>query len=113
MWTGIFNWRVIGPFFYQNFNQDVYADLLVNEIVPANRAAQGNEILDADVWFQQDGHPSHGTPFIRNILANFFGNQIIGNGFQVHWPSHSPDFAPNDYFLWSYIKNKLYTTHQI
>ena len=30
---------------------------------------------------------------------------------EVEWPSHSPDLTPPDFFLWGYLKNRVYGTN--
>lgn len=31
-----------------------------------------------------------------------------GKGGPISWPSRSPDLTPCDYFLWGYIKDRVY-----
>jgi hypothetical protein len=38
----------------------------------------------------------------------FPGKPISLRG-DVGWPAHSPDLAPCDFFLWGYLKSKVYT----
>lgn len=44
----------------------------------------------------------------ESLLKNYFENQVISHGFPVQWPSRSPDFNPLDYWLWGYLKSKVY-----
>ena len=39
-----------------------------------------------------------------------FGNRIVALHHAVEWPSSSPDLTPGDFFLWGYLKSKLYTS---
>jgi hypothetical protein len=40
-----------------------------------------------------------------------FGNhRIIGLGHDVEWPPRSPDLTPCDFFLWGYLKDKVFST---
>ena len=40
-----------------------------------------------------------------------FGNhRIIGLGHDVEWPPRSPDLTPCDFFLWGYVKDKVFAT---
>jgi hypothetical protein len=34
----------------------------------------------------------------------------MGHGGPVAWPPRSPDLTPLDFFLWGYIKEKVYVT---
>jgi hypothetical protein len=63
-------------------------------------------IMHNDVWSNglnsTDFHASseHNVP--RESPFSFWGH---------HWPACSPDLAAPDYFLWGYIKSKVYETH--
>ncbi|EFN82476.1 hypothetical protein EAI_06335, partial [Harpegnathos saltator] len=63
-----------------------------------------------DVWFQQDGASPHYGRIVRNYLNDTFPNRWIGRRGTIEWPPRSPDIAPLDFFLWGYIKNKVYFT---
>ena len=30
---------------------------------------------------------------------------------KIQWPSHSPDLSPPDFFLWGYLKGKIYANN--
>lgn len=62
------------------------------------------------MWFQQDGAPPHGTKVVREFLRRLFYHQWIGRNGPVAWPARSPDLTPLDFFLWGYLKNKIYRT---
>ncbi|CAI6354061.1 unnamed protein product [Macrosiphum euphorbiae] len=40
-----------------------------------------------------------------NFLREFFGERIISKGL---WPPRSPDLTPPDFFLWGYLKGRVY-----
>ena len=65
------------------------------------------------LWWMQDGAPCHRTNAVRNRLGELFGNRIIGHRHAVEWSPRSPDLTPCDFFLWGYLKNKVYGTLQI
>ena len=47
----------------------------------------------------------------RDRLNDVFGNnRVIGLGHDVEWPPRSPDITPCDFFLWGYIKDKVFST---
>ena len=59
----------------------------------------------------QDGAPAHRARDVRNYLNNVFGRQWIGLGSQTQeWPPRSPDLTLLDFFLWGYVKEKVYKT---
>ncbi|GBM98300.1 hypothetical protein AVEN_179921-1 [Araneus ventricosus] len=41
---------------------------------------------------------------------NRMKQQVIGYGGCVEWPPRSPDLNPMDFFLWGYIKQRVYAT---
>jgi len=38
-------------------------------------------------------------------IQSFFGDRVISKGL---WPPRSPDLTPPDYFLWGYLKGRVY-----
>lgn len=61
-----------------------------------------------NIYFQQDGAPCHNTNLVRDYLNEKFRNQWIGNNGPVRWPARSPDLSVLDFFLWGFLKNKIY-----
>jgi len=39
-----------------------------------------------------------------------FPNRWIGRDGPTTWPPRSPDITPLDYFLWRYVKDKVFST---
>ena len=63
------------------------------------------------LWWAQDGAPAHRLIAVRDHLNDVFGNnRIIGLGHDVEWPPRSLDITPCDFFLWGYIKDKVFST---
>lgn len=84
---------------YLNILEDVLPELLDN--IPL---AGLNTI-----YFQQDGAPAHNALMIRPFLENHFPNKWIGTNAPIRWPPRSPDLSVLDFFLWGYLKNKVYS----
>ncbi len=42
------------------------------------------------------------------LLRQIFGHRIISRNSEISWPSRSPDLTPPDYFLWGYLKERVY-----
>ena len=38
-------------------------------------------------------------------IQSLFGDRVIPKGL---WPPRSPDLTPSDYFVWGYLKEKIY-----
>lgn len=107
VWVGIIDNRILGPYFFdRNVNGDVYLEFLQNDL---------EDYLDAlplqtvqRMWFQQDGAPAHYSILVRDYLNRRFPRRWIGRGGPVRWPPRSPDLNKLDYFLWGYVKDKVY-----
>jgi len=56
-------------------------------------------------YFQQDGVTSHTSHANIAEIQSFFSDHVISKGF---WPLRSPDLTPPDYFLWGYLKGRVY-----
>jgi len=42
--------------------------------------------------------------------SGLFPGRLISHSGDITWPTHSPDHAVVDYFLWGYVKSKVYKT---
>ena len=110
VWMGLSgSGHIIGPFFYEgNLNGNAYLQMLNEEIIPRLFELYGDRVDHS--WWMQDGAPCYRTNVIRNRFWEVFGNRIIGLGHTAEWPPRSPDLTPCDFFLWGYLKNKVYET---
>ncbi|GBN84394.1 hypothetical protein AVEN_142057-1 [Araneus ventricosus] len=63
-----------------------------------------------NVWFQHDGAPPHRVSSVQQHIRDTFQQQVIGYGGSVECPPRSPDLNPLDFFLWGYIKQRVYAT---
>ncbi|GFS97232.1 t-complex protein 1 subunit delta [Nephila pilipes] len=67
-------------------------------------------------WFMQDGARPHRTADVFEVHNEHFSDRIIGLDYPSHfqggieWPLYSPDLNPCDYYLWSYLKSKVWQT---
>ena len=61
-----------------------------------------------DIKFQQDGAPPHYAVSVREYLDQKLGTRWIGRGGPVSWTARSPDLTPCDFFLWSYLKDRVF-----
>jgi len=58
-----------------------------------------SEEFQSWIIFQQDGAPPHWCP-----------NGWIGRDGPTPWPPQSPDITLLDFFLWRYVKDKVFST---
>lgn len=59
-------------------------------------------------WFQQDGATAHTANQTLQLLQQRFNDRIISRRTDNIWASHSPDLNPPDFFLWGYVKDRVY-----
>ena len=110
VWCGVSAKTVIGPFFFQNenghavtINQELYRDMMTNFVMPIIRRKRMRQF-----WFQQDGAPSHTSRITIDFLKNLFPGRLMSKSGDLDWPPRSPDLTPADFFLWGYLKSKVY-----
>ena len=61
------------------------------------------------MWFQQDGATAHTAVISIAALRRLFPQRVISHFGDVPWPPRSPDLTAPDFFLWGYLKNKVYS----
>ena len=106
VWAAVWREHVIGPFFFQtNVTSESYLEMLTTQLWPAIQ-----QQIDVNTWMMQDGAPPHYGIIVRNWLNEKFPEKWIGRRGSVEWPPRSPDLTPLDFFLWGYLKSKVYQT---
>ncbi|KAJ4431571.1 hypothetical protein ANN_20170 [Periplaneta americana] len=58
-------------------------------------------------YFQQDGATCHTSNESMELIGSFFDDRIISRNV---WPPRSPDLTTPDFFLWGYLKDRVYAT---
>lgn len=107
VWAGILGPHVIGPYFFENhLTGEVYLNFLRNEL-PRHLQHMDIDVL-GNFWFQHDGAPPHYHADVRNFLNIWKNEKWIGRGGPVAWPPRSPDITPLDFYLWGYVKERVY-----
>ena len=106
VWCGLMHNQIIGPFIFAEsaITANIYLDMLKHYVVPQLEEFQPR------VVFQQDGAPPHWGLIVRDFLNETFPNRWIGRNGPTPWPPRSPDITPLDFFLWGYVKNRVYRT---
>lgn len=61
-----------------------------------------------DLWFQQDGAPAHLARETLAMLRQYFPGRLISKFGDLNWPPRSPDLTAPDFFLWGYLKERVY-----
>lgn len=113
VWAALSSSGIIGPFFFEDedgevetINSSRYLDLLKKKFVPALRR-KGMDLNT--LWFQQDGATPHTSREVLSWLERRFGTNFISYRTDTVWPPHSPDLSPLDFFLWGYLKDRVYS----
>ena len=60
------------------------------------------------VAFQHDGFSAHYETRVRAWLDGKLEDRWMGRGGPIPWPAQSPDLSPLNFWLWGYLKNKVY-----
>lgn len=104
VWCALAIDEVIGPFFFAEptVTKEVYLDMLELFAIPQIEHRQPN------VYWQQDGAPPHWGKIVRVYLNNTFPGRWIGRDGPIPWPPRSPDITPLDFFLWGYVKDRVF-----
>ena len=104
VWYALSRKYKIGPFFLlKDNNGGQYRDMLQYKFIPA---LQEKGINDCMVWFQQDSIPdTQVAPSVITWLRSYFFERVISEDL---WPPASPDLNPVDFFLWGYLKKRVY-----
>jgi hypothetical protein len=92
-------WRLLYCFFFLLLLKDNIVQMLT-EISPN----------DEHLVFQQDETSPHYALPIRPYLDRKFPGQWIGRRVAIRWPSRPLDLSPREFFLWGYLKSKIYAT---
>lgn len=111
VWCAFWEKGIIGPYFFEDedgnaitVNGKQYKSLLINYLWP-----ELNDIDVDNVYFQQDGATCHTTRENIKILKSKFCDRVISRNADITWPPRSCDLTPLDFFLWGFLKSKVYT----
>lgn len=100
VWTAMSATRIFLLFFETTVNAAVYC----NFIHQFAATLTADEIFSG--WFQQDNATAHTAIVSQRLLKEYFGERVISRGL---WPARSPDLSPPDYFLWGFLKDRVYS----
>ena len=70
------------------------------------------QLEEFQMWviFQQDGETPHWGSHVRRFLDATFPNRWTGRDGPTPWPPRSPVITPFNFFLWEYVKDKVFST---
>ena len=107
------NNRIIGPYLFDdNVNSERYLEMINHYALPELYEIFGQRQNGTvkDTWWFQDGAPAHRAIPVHDRLQELFPRRVVALGHLPEWPPRSPDLTPLDYFLWGYVKYRVFLT---
>jgi hypothetical protein len=110
VWCGVGSFGIIAPYFFGDdaavtVNSAHYMEMLRNFVEPELR----NWGIDLNtIWFQQHGATAHTARVTMGVLRRLFPRLVLSRNGDVPWPARSSDLTACDYWLWGYLKSKVY-----
>jgi hypothetical protein len=112
VWCAVYSHGIIGPYFFGNKegctvtvhkerHKVMLETFLCSELHPRQK-----DLL----WFQQDGATAHTAEISMQVLKTMFPGRLVTLFGDITWPAHSHDILVPDYFLWGYVRSKVYET---
>ncbi len=105
--------RVDWTLFFENsneekivVNQSNYQNMLENYFLPKLCNRVGNR-FDEQILCKLARHLIRLRK--RWIFGKFFGEKIISIKSEDIWPPYCPDLNPCDYFLWGFLKDRVFS----
>ena len=60
------------------------------------------------MWLQEDGATTHTARISMEKLRQMFPGRVVSLRGDVVWPARSPVLSMCDFFLWGYLKEKVF-----
>ena len=112
VWMGLSYQGIFGPHFFEDDEGKAetvktanYIAMLRGKFIPVLKRKR----IIGTCYFQQDGAPPHCSNASLSWLEEQFGERIISRKADFSWPPYSPDLNPADFFLWGYLKDRVYS----
>jgi len=83
---------------------------MLNNFLKPEWRKRRRTINPLNVWFQQDGAPPHTATATMNVTRMMFPGRLISRFGDVQWPPRSPDLTACEFFLWGYLKSRVYAS---
>lgn len=113
VWCAVSKLGIVGPYFFEEGGQTVtvnserYVLMLENFLQPRiEEIVEEHQV--GELWFQQDGATAHTAGNSMGTLREMFPGHVVSLRGDVRWPARSPDLSMCDFFLWGYLKEKVF-----
>ncbi|XP_011174380.3 uncharacterized protein LOC105206592 isoform X2 [Solenopsis invicta] len=98
-------WGIVGPYFFQGtINTERYLEMLKTFLIPELKKKR----KFYRTFFQQDDATCHTAKKTLDFLREEFGTRLLSRNTEFPWPPRSPDLSVCDFFLWGYLKQRVY-----
>ena len=111
-WVAISKHGSIGPFWFEDDNE---RSVTINteryvQVLGKFWTALGwrRGVIRVLQWFQQDGATPHSSNESLACLQQLFLDRLISRRCDPQWSPHSPDLNPPYFYLWGYLKDRVY-----
>ena len=111
-WAAISKHGIIGPFWFEDDNErsvtintERYVQVLGKFWTEHGRRRGVVRVLQ---WFQQDGATPHTSNESLAWLQQCFPDRLISRRCDPQWSPHSPDLNTPDFYMWGYLKDRVY-----
>ena len=110
VWCGMGKCGIFGPFFFKEedtatVTSDRSILMFENYFLLELRR---REINTASMRFQQDGATVHTARASMTAVQAAFPNHVISRFRDLPWPPRSPDLSMCDFYLWGFLKTRVY-----
>ena len=110
VWGAVWNDEIVGPVFFETaLTSEDYLKLLNKYVYPYIVT----QLSAHDLIFQQDGTRPYFTREVRDDLNKHLPKKWIGRRGPIELPPKSQDLTPMNFFVWGYLKNKVYNKKSI
>ena len=82
----------------------IYFDMLQEFLIPQ----LDKDDQEGHIHLQQDGAPPHYLGEVGEYVNTCFPGRWIGRTAPIAWPPHSLDLTPLDFFLWGFVKDRVF-----
>lgn len=108
VWCALSSYGIIGPYFFENEDGVATTVTSAGYVAMLETIVARNPQITDNAWFQQDGSTSHTARISMAAVRQLFGDRVISRNGNIPWPPRSPDLTACDFFLWGYLKSKVY-----
>jgi len=111
-WVAISKHGIVGPFWFEDDNErsvtiitERYVQMLGKFWTALGRRRGVVRVLQ---WFQQDGGSPRSSNESLAWLQQRFPDRLISRRCDPQWSPHSTDLKPLDFYIWGYLKYRVY-----